>query len=150
MKNLYLESKQEYPEQGDMITYVYCDGTICITNGYVVKNYAEILHIEIGEKSDPKKVANIAQDWHFIRLATESEIKLFNDIASRYKFEPFDNVLVRNGGESWHCAFFSSIYNGYYYLATDANLYKHCIPYNEETKHLIGTYTECPKYDKPL
>lgn len=61
---------------------------------------------------------------------------------------PFDRVLVRNGGHSnWRCAIFSHINEGYVYsyIASGA-LFKYCIPYNDDTKHLIGTTGEAPEY----
>ena len=33
-----------------------------------------------------------------------------------------------------------------YIYATTANVYVHCIPYNDETKHLVGTTGEAPEY----
>lgn len=59
--------------------------------------------------------------------------------------QPFDKVLVRDADNcKWRCAFFS--YKGeYLYLTTD-NTYKYCIPYNDDTKHLVGTTDEAPEY----
>ena len=62
---------------------------------------------------------------------------------------PFDKVLVKDElkGE-WGGAFFSHI-NKYIddskYCTLDDN-YKYCIPYNEDTKHLICTTDEAPEY----
>lgn len=59
--------------------------------------------------------------------------------------KPFDRVLVRdNKSGKWQCNFFSYI-DGPYYNTIDYS-YTYCIPYNEETKHLIGTSNEAPKY----
>ena len=65
--------------------------------------------------------------------------------------KPFDKVLVRdNLSEWWKCAFFSHIRTEeettLYRYATTANVYVHCIPYNDETKHLVGTIEEAPEY----
>ena len=59
--------------------------------------------------------------------------------------QPFDKVLVRDADNcKWRCAFFS--YKGeYLYLTTD-NIYKYCIPYNDDTKHLVGTTEEAPEF----
>ena len=59
----------------------------------------------------------------------------------------FDKVLARDIEEdSWRCTFFSHIRRKEYkYAATDC-AYKYCIPYNDDTKHLVGTSDEAPEY----
>ena len=70
------------------------------------------------------------------------------------KFDPktlkaFDRVLVRRDCYlRWRCEFYSYIRDdngGYPYVAI-SGAYKCCIPYNEETKHLVGTRDEAPEY----
>ena len=70
------------------------------------------------------------------------------------KFDPktlkaFDRVLVRHEYyHRWRCEFYSCIYddNGSYPYVAISGAYKRCIPYNEETKHLVGTTEEAPEY----
>ena len=70
------------------------------------------------------------------------------------KFDPktlkaFDRVLVRHEYyHRWRCEFYSYIYddNGSYPYVAIGGAYKRCIPYNEETKHLVGTTDEAPEY----
>ena len=62
---------------------------------------------------------------------------------------PFDKVLVRNTrSEIWSCGFFSHTDVLDYILKYNVGdvLYAMCIPYNDETKHLIGTTDEAPEY----
>ena len=70
------------------------------------------------------------------------------------KFDPktlkaFDRVLVRHECyHRWRCEFYSYIRDdngGYPYVAI-SGAFKCCIPYNEETKHLVGTTEEAPEY----
>lgn len=67
-------------------------------------------------------------------------------------FRPFDKVLVRFfDSDCWRCEFFSHITNVYdnvyRYTTTSGNtLYDKCIPYNDETKHLVGKVDEAPAY----
>ena len=70
------------------------------------------------------------------------------------KFDPktlneFDKVLVRDVvDEKWHCDFFSHLDDDsldYPYTTVTAN-WAFCIPYNNETKHLVGTKDEEPEY----
>lgn len=62
-------------------------------------------------------------------------------------FKPFDKVLVRNYDNTvWFANYFSHYKdnNGYHYACIDDS-YIFCIPYNEQTAHLLGTtdpYTE--------
>jgi hypothetical protein len=59
-------------------------------------------------------------------------------------FKPFDKVLVRNHKDTpWTATLFSHICNSkeYPYKTSYTNT-KYCIPYNIETKHLVGTTLE--------
>ena len=61
---------------------------------------------------------------------------------------PFDKVLVSDEHHKiWRCSFFSHIVNTLYYpyIAIDSS-YKFCIPYNDDTKYLVGTTDEAPEY----
>ena len=61
--------------------------------------------------------------------------------------KPFDKVLVRNTiSEYWECEFFSRHIDDMYPYVGIANSYKFCIPYNDDTKHLLGTTDEAPEY----
>ena len=62
--------------------------------------------------------------------------------------QPFDKVLARDGKDyTWIATIFSYINNAiiYPYRCTNS-AYKYCIPYNDETKHLVGTNEEAPEY----
>lgn len=69
------------------------------------------------------------------------------------RFDPktlkaFDKVLVRDNKDGkWTCSFFSHMIddNGFPY-STVGFVYSYCIPYNEETKHLVGTNDEAPEF----
>ena len=70
------------------------------------------------------------------------ETKKVEDIKSTCSFKPFDKVLARNSDCSiWSIDFFSnydsSAKNSYNFVCLENN-YKQCIPYNEETKCLLG------------
>ena len=63
--------------------------------------------------------------------------------------KPFDRVLVRDGNlGNWKNLFFSYIIEcetRYPYFCLN-NQYKYCIPYNEDTMHLVGTAEEAPEF----
>ena len=63
--------------------------------------------------------------------------------------KPFDRVLVRDwDSENWSCGFFShiSVFEDVYRYKVGKVLYQKCIPYNDDTKHLVGTNEEAPEY----
>ena len=62
--------------------------------------------------------------------------------------KPFDKVLVRdNKNCTWMPTIFSHINNAiiYPYICTNS-AYKYCIPYNDDTKHLVGTTDKAPDF----
>ena len=66
--------------------------------------------------------------------------------------KPFDKVLAASMVDGrWVCDFFSHIGesirdSGRLYVGTGFGAYDRMIPYNEDTKHLVGTTEEAPKY----
>ena len=71
------------------------------------------------------------------------------------KFDPktlntFDKVLVRDSNvEYWRATFYShkkGDKEGLYPYATSDSAYIYCIPYNDDTKHLVGTNEEAPEF----
>ena len=60
--------------------------------------------------------------------------------------KPFDKVLVYDICEGWACALFSHIRESEYPYSTSSGSFKVCIPYNDDTKHLLGTKEEAPEY----
>ena len=70
------------------------------------------------------------------------------------KFDPktlqtFDKVLVRDINSSkWKIQLFSHVIErdvDYPYVCI-TNPYRYCIPYNDDTKHLLDTYEEAPEF----
>ena len=63
---------------------------------------------------------------------------------------PFDKVLARYSTKSnWMCTFFSHIIDKVNpHVDCNGITVNVCIPYNEETKHLVGTSDDCPEYYK--
>ena len=85
------------------------------------------------------------RDWSkFERFWDKPKVEKFNPNT----LKPYDKVLVRdcNSG-NWVCALFSHIgdKDTYPYYCV-GNYYRWCIPYNDDTKHLIGTSALPSKY----
>ena len=66
--------------------------------------------------------------------------------------KPFDRVLSKYDGGCWSANLFSHIeeennkYHGTCSFVCNGSLVKFCIPYNDDTKHLVGTKDEAPEY----
>ena len=62
---------------------------------------------------------------------------------------PFDKVLVRDYcDDEWLAGIFARYFKDrkYPYVDICLNSYTYCIPYNDDTKHLVGTTEEAPEY----
>ena len=71
--------------------------------------------------------------------AWDAEKKQIVDLKPKCEFKPFDKVVVRCGkADKWSIDFFSyKVSNGY--ICTGDAWFGYCLPYNEETAHLLGT-----------
>ena len=78
----------------------------------------------------------------FVRFWDKPKIKKF-DI---HTLQPFDKVLVRDyPKEYWRVDIFGFMIDE---ITCCTTAWRCCIPYNDETKHLIGTTDDCPEYYK--
>lgn len=60
--------------------------------------------------------------------------------------KPFDKVLVRDKCTSWLCGLFTCIGSSNQVMATGR--WDYAVPYNDDTKHLVGTSDEAPEFYK--
>ena len=60
---------------------------------------------------------------------------------TKFEFQPFDKVLVRDGERrTWRADFYSHEDDtSWPFCCMTGSAWKFCIPYNETTKHLCGT-----------
>lgn len=79
-------------------------------------------------------------------------LEWYNDEPKKPKLDPntlqpFDKVLVKDAG-GWRCDYFSHIdeTNGQYPIICVGSCWRFCIPYNDETKQLLGTTDEAPEF----
>ena len=86
------------------------------------------------------------RDWSkFERFWDKPKVEKFNPKT----LKPFDKVLVSDGDCYWKADLFSHIYDDITgVICCSCCSWKQCVPYNEETKHLIGTKEDCPEYYK--
>ena len=60
--------------------------------------------------------------------------------------QPYDKVIARLYQGLWCCELFSFIEEGTNLVRCCGAYYTHCVPYNDETKYLVGTAIEAPEY----
>ena len=131
--------------------------------------WGEVTFVEVIESLYPIRIynkydnrINLSKDGHYIIHEQDSECILFPSkdqrdwskftapLHKKEKFDhktlnPFDKVLVRdNINNPWVCDHFSYINHANICITTDRC--KYCIPYNNDTKHLVGTTEEAPEY----
>lgn len=74
------------------------------------------------------------------------DTKQIEDLSKGYEFKAFDKVLVRDFDDrEWKADFFSHnrlVDDSDYRFSCVGNMWRHCIPYNDQTKHLLGTTDE--------
>lgn len=86
------------------------------------------------------------RDWSKFERFWNKQKEKFNPKT----LKPFDKVLAKDGFSSkWTCSFFSHMDNDVSFpVYCSGGYFKVCIPYNEETKHLVGTKEDCPEFYK--
>jgi hypothetical protein len=79
----------------------------------------------------------------------DAEKKMIVDLKPKVEFKPFDKVLCRNSkDDTWEADFFARLTRKEIdYTQSDkylcvGDLWMYCIPYNDSTKHLLGTTDE--------
>lgn len=84
------------------------------------------------------KMKEAGYEWD----ADKKELKKIQPHYDIKNFQPFDKVMVRVGNKSkWTCDLFSHYHKGFHCVGCDDWI--QCIPYNDDTKHLLGT-TDMP------
>lgn len=93
------------------------------------------------------------RDWSkFVRFWDKQSLD--KPVAEKFDpktLQPFDKVLARDSlSNNWMADFFEKIEenNIHYNVTCVTCMWMQCIPYNEETKHLLGTKDDCPEYYK--
>lgn len=74
--------------------------------------------------------------------AWDAEKKQVVDLKPKVELKPFDKVLSRRCSEDYWVLNFYSHKTDYYHICIDGSSNLYCIPYNEETAHLLGTTDE--------
>jgi hypothetical protein len=134
-------------EKGILHSYVYMD------------IYNKVLNID---KDETFAMSGCIYNGN-IRLATDSEkqqlfsalekegkrwnpdTKSIEDLPKKCEFKPMDWCLMKDSTKYWELCQFAytrKVHGTTIYSAVGGLIYYKCIPYNEETKHLLGTTDE--------
>ena len=110
------------------------------------ENFQDLLLVK-EEFEDGDIIISHGQVINFIIPCWNAETKQVEDITPKCALRPFDKVLVRNSNyHCWVCQLFGykTNYTKYSFICMFSD-YDQCIPYNEETKHLLGTTDDAPE-----
>ena len=73
------------------------------------------------------------------------DAKLFEDLPKKCEFKPMDWCLMKDSTKYWKLCQFAytrKVHGTTIYSAVGGLIYYKCIPYNDQTKHLLGTTDE--------
>lgn len=85
------------------------------------------------------------RDWSkFERFWDKPKVEKFDPKT----LKPFDKVLIKDVESCWVAAIFSHIDDSIHGAVCCGDFGEQCIPYNDETKHLVGTTDDCPEFYK--
>ena len=146
---------KDCPEGTKLYSTIFGEVTFC----HIDENDMYPIKVMMGKKCNGKVSAN---GKHYVDF--NGECTLFPSKEQRdwskftapwYKKEnfdpktlrPFDKIIARIDKYGfWCCELFSFIEEGTNLIKGCGAYYKYCIPYNNDTKHLIGTTDEAPEY----
>lgn len=131
-----------YNHNGETIYLKVIEGFDCKNCFFYSMSYCSDIRNDIGDCLDIRRTDKTPVIFKKVNNKT------MNDKFDPKTLKPFDKVLIRiNNADNWRCDFFSYIKeNDIYKYITIKSGYKYCIPYNDDTKHLVGTTDEAPEY----
>lgn len=144
-KYSYIEIFNYFKKNGDLYDYSSLNITRqkLDTSGILKISKDRILELRLATEEEKKQffsaLAKKGKAW-------DSEKKAIVDLKKKVELKPFDKVLCRNSkDDTWEADFFARLtrkeidytQSGKYLCVGD--LWMYCIPYNEETAHLLGT-----------
>ena len=84
-----------------------------------------------------------------IYIKNQDQYELVSNKFDPKILKPFDRVIVKPDNGNWHCSILSHREdNNIYYRMVDGYGYSRIIPYNDDTKHIVGTNEEVPEFYK--
>lgn len=161
LKDNYIVETKPF-KKGDIIVNEI--GVIAVFDSFNERN--AIIYQAIRFSNGNIKVKTNTGIGYTAKLATKKEKDLFLNSLNKAGYElkgdtvvkinkfdistlkPFDQVLVRDFDDDiWLASLFSHIEKGNK-RTIESMYWIHCIPYNDDTKHLLGTSDEAPEFYK--
>lgn len=138
----FIEIFEYSKKNGDLCDHASLDITnqiLDISGKYIIRK-DEITELRLATEEEKKQLfsalAKKGKDW-------DSEKKKVVNLKPKFdELKPFGKVVVRcSEADRWSIDFFSyKVHNGY--ICTGDAWFGYCLPYNDETAHLLGTTDE--------
>lgn len=145
----FIEIFEYSKKNGDLCDHASLDITnqiLDISGKYIIRK-DEITELRLATEEEKKQIFSALVKES---KAWDSDKKAIVDLKQKVELKPFDKVLCRNSkDDTWEADFFARLtrkeidytQSGKYLCVGD--LWMYCIPYNEETAHLLGTADDC-------
>ena len=139
----FIEIFEYSKNNGDLCDHASLDITnqiLDISGKYIIRK-DEITELRLSTDSEKKQLFSALEKEG---KAWDSEKKQIVDVKPKWTPKPFDRVITRNDEDDiWTANIFSHMdSHGEYVTIGCVGGYTYCIPYNEETAHLLGTTDE--------
>ena len=144
----FIEIFEYSKKNGDLCNHASLDITnqiLDISGKYIISK-DEITELRLATEEEKKQFFSALEKEG---KAWDAEKKTIVDLKPKCEFNPFDKVLCRNSkDDTWEADFFARLTRKEIdYTQSDkylcvGDLWIYCIPYNEETAHLLGTTDE--------
>lgn len=128
-------------EVGDYIMDKDTNKVYKISYEYNCEDGAYQMHSIVSEGFYPTSVIDIKDD----------ELDSHYEILEKFPLDSlksFDRVLVKDDQEdsTWKCALFSHVCKSRLQVCANTEPWDMCVPYNADTKHLVGTTDDAPEF----
>lgn len=156
LETLEIEKQLEFKD-GDIVVYgksvAICRKIYKHTLSFYVSlnEMVGLLFADEVESSEEYRFAT-EEEKQQLFAALDKEGKLWNpdtkqikDLPKKCEFKPMDWCLMKDSTKYWELCQFAytrKVHGTTFYSAVGGLIYYKCIPYNEETKHLLGTADE--------
>ena len=134
----FIEIFEYSKKNGDLCDHASLDITnqiLDISGKYIISK-DEITELRLATEEEKKQFFSALEKEG---KAWDSEKKQIVDVKPKIELKPFDKVLSRRCSKDYWVLNFYSHKTDYYHVCIDGSSNLDCIPYNEETSHLLGT-----------
>lgn len=140
-----------YPSEGNRDWSTFKVNKPYKVGDYLLKKDTNRVYKIISKVNGDYDLQSVATD-NFYHFGYKKESSLNEEYKICDKFQlsylkPFDRVLVRDSEDGfWKCTLFSYTHNNKTPVCEGGITWRMCVPYNDDTKHLVGTTDEAPEF----